>query len=129
MTTNASSNYVDLNITARTYLIDSYYYRVGTDQWHEGSPLYVYGNITWDNNTRIQGMFINVTIRAGDGSILASEIDSNPTDNNGFFNVSFTVGQWLEDTEVWVYFIPENNFSFPDHYFIEPIQQKLNREP
>ena len=47
----------------------------------------------------------------------------------GFFNVTFTVGAWLEDTQVWVYFEPEDNFGFPDYYYVEPIEQQIFREP
>ena len=42
-------------------------------------------------------MEINVTIRDGTGSILATQ--TGFTDAFGFFNITFTVGNW-DDTEV-----------------------------
>jgi hypothetical protein len=97
------------------------------DDWYFGDDCYVYGSLFWDNGTAMAGMEINVTIRDGNGDILATL--TGITDAFGFFNLTFTVGNWQDNTEVWIYFFPDDpdNFGIPDGLYIVPLQQEVFR--
>ena len=81
------------------------------------------------HGTAMAGMEINVTIVDGTGSILATQ--TGFTDAFGFFNLTFIVGDWPDNTEVWVYFFPEDpiNFGIPDGYYILTVQLEFFRAP
>ncbi len=123
-----SSLLISIDITASTYIIGSYETKVVKDDWYYGDDCYVYGNLYWDNGTAMAFMEINVTIRDGVGGILATQVGF--TDINGFFNLTFTVGDWLDDTEVWVYFYPDDpsNFGIPDGLYIIASEQEVFRQ-
>ncbi len=123
-----SSLQISIDITAGTYIIGNYETNVFKDQWYYGDDCYVYGNLYWDNGTALAFMEINVTIRDGVGAILATQVGS--TDINGFFNLTFTVKNWLEDTEVWVNFYPDDpdNFGIPDGLYIIATEQEVFRQ-
>jgi hypothetical protein len=73
-------------------------------------------------------MEINVTIRDSTGVILATQVDF--TDINGFFNLTFIVGAWDDDTEVWVNFYPvdPDNFGMPEGLYIIETEQQVFRQ-
>jgi hypothetical protein len=124
-----SSLLILIDIIARTTVSGNYETNIVKDDWYYGDECYVYGYLTWDNGTAMVGMEINVTIRDGTGSILATQ--TGTTVALGFFNLTFTVGNWDDNTEVWVYFFPEdlNNFGSTEGYYILPIQQEFFRAP
>ncbi|MFX1374975.1 MAG: transglutaminase domain-containing protein [Promethearchaeota archaeon] len=124
-----SSLLIPIDIIAGTSLSGNYETNVVKDDWYYGDDCYVYGYLTWDDGTPMAGMEINVTIRDGTGAILATQTWT--TTPSGFFNVTFTVGDWPDNTEVWVYFYPEDpiNFGVPDGYYILTIQQEFFRAP
>ncbi|MFW9821691.1 MAG: hypothetical protein ACFFE4_02070, partial [Candidatus Thorarchaeota archaeon] len=124
-----SSLVIPIDIIAGTSLNGNYETKVVKDDWYFGDDCYVYGTLLWDNGTAMAGMEINVTIRDGLGGILATQ--TIVTDTFGFFNATFIVGDWLDDTEVWVYFYPEDidNFGIPDGLYILSIQQEFFRIP
>ncbi|MFW9867264.1 MAG: transglutaminase domain-containing protein [Candidatus Thorarchaeota archaeon] len=97
------------------------------DDWYYGDVCNVYGSLYWDNGTAIVGMEINITIRDGNGDILATQVGF--TDAFGFFNMTFSVGNWPDNTEVLIYFFPEDidNFGIPDGLYITPLQQEVFR--
>ena len=75
----------------------------------------------------MSNMIVNVTIRDGNGDILNTK--TGLTDINGFFNITFTVGDWEYDTEIWVNFFPEDNFGIPARYYVAISQQQIFRQP
>jgi hypothetical protein len=124
-----SSLLIPIDIIAGTSLSGNYETNIVKDDWYFGDDCYVYGTLLWDNGTQMAGMEINVTIRDGLGAILATQ--TGLTDAFGFFNITFSVGDWLDNTEVWIYFFPEdtNNFGTPDGLYILTIQQEFFRTP
>ncbi len=123
-----SSLRIPINILADTYIIGNYETNVVKDDWYYSDACYVYGYLYWDNGTAIAGMEINVTIKDGTGAILATQ--TGFTDGTGFFNLTFIVGDWPDNTEVWVNFYPEdsNNFGIPDGLYIISTEQEVNRQ-
>ncbi|MFX1323905.1 MAG: carboxypeptidase-like regulatory domain-containing protein, partial [Promethearchaeota archaeon] len=105
-----SSLLIAIDIIAGTSLNGNYETNIVKDDWYFGDECYVYGYLNWDNGTTMTGIEINVTIRDGNGDILATQ--TGFTDGIGFFNFTFTVGDWLDDTEVWVYFFAEDTDNF-----------------
>lgn len=124
---SSMSSIIPINITAGVSISGNYDTRVVKDSFYEGDDLYVYGYLTWDNGTAIAFKEISVTVRDG-VTILAST--TGFTDGSGFFNVSILVGSgWPDNAEVWVSFYPEDNYSYPNNYFIEFIEIEVLREP
>jgi len=123
-----SSLLISIDITASTYIIGNYETKVVKDDWYYGDDCYVYGNLYWDNGTAMKFMEINVTVRDGLGTILATQIGI--TDGSGFFNLTFTVGAWDDDTVVWVNFYPDDpdNFGIPDGLYIIATEQEVFRQ-
>lgn len=123
-----SSLLIPINIIAGTYIIGNYETNVFKDVWYYGDDCYVYGYLYWDNGTAMTDMEINVTIRDGTGAILATQLWT--TDEYGFFNVTFTVGNWYDNTEVWVNFYPDDpdNFDVPDGLYILSKGQEVFRQ-
>ncbi|MFX0188421.1 MAG: transglutaminase-like domain-containing protein [Candidatus Hodarchaeota archaeon] len=127
---NKNSNVVNLSITAGTSVINGYYdTRVVKDSWYEGDDLYVYGNLIWDNMSAIENMKVNITVKDSNNQILATVINPDVTDVNGFFNVTLTVGAWPDNAQIWIYFFPENNFPFPESFYVEAVQIQVFRQP
>ncbi|MFW9896703.1 MAG: transglutaminase domain-containing protein, partial [Candidatus Thorarchaeota archaeon] len=126
---NSNSSLIPINIIAGISLNGNYETKVVKDDWYFGDDCYVYGTLLWDNGTAMVGMEINVTIRNGLGGILATQ--TVVTDAFGFFNTTFVVGDWLDDTEVWVYFYPEDidNFGIPGGLYILSVQKEFYRAP
>ena len=123
----AISTIIPINITAGVSINGNYDTRVVKDQFYFGDDLYAYGFLNWDNGTAMAFMEVNVTIRDSLGNVLASA--TGFTDGSGFFNITFIVGSWPDNAEVWVSFYPEDNFSNPDYYFVEFFEIELYREP
>ncbi|MBD3196783.1 MAG: hypothetical protein GF317_17130 [Candidatus Lokiarchaeota archaeon] len=121
-----SSDIIYLNITARTS-ISGYYYTIGYPSgWYTYDTCIVEGTLSWDNGTTVSNAIINVTVKNGTGTILNSK--TNTTDINGDFYVSFTVQPtWDDDTEIWVYFESEDEFTSPFVYYVEDSQQQVYR--
>ncbi|MFX0002516.1 MAG: hypothetical protein ACFE9J_03450, partial [Candidatus Hermodarchaeota archaeon] len=119
---------IPIEIKAGTYIVGNYETNVVKDDWYYGDDCYVYGNLYWDNGTVMAFMEINVTIRTGTGTILATQVGF--TDINGFFNLTFIVGDWLDNTEVWVNFYPDDpdNFGIPDGLYIISTEQEVFRQ-
>ena len=124
-----SSLLIPIDIVAGVTLSGNYETNAVKDDWYYNDECYVYGYLTWDNGTAMAGMKINVTITDGAGSILDTQ--TGFTDAFGFFNLTFIVGDWPDNTEVWVYFFPEDpiNFGTPEGYYILTIQQEFFRAP
>jgi len=124
---NMSSMLVPVNITAGTSINGNYDTHHIKDEFYINDTLYVYGFLNWDNGTGIAGKLVNITIRDSMGNLASA---SGFTDGSGFFNISILVGTgWQDDTEVWVSFYPEDNFSPPENYFVEFYEIELYREP
>ena len=111
---SSSSSLISLNITATTIITQIDYYSdyeyLDPDSWLNNDILHVIGNLTWDNNTGISGMTVNVTIQLLDGTVIAYN-DSVVTDPSGEFHGLLTVDtSWpssRSETKIVVYFKPE----------------------
>ncbi|MEJ2249045.1 MAG: transglutaminase domain-containing protein [Candidatus Lokiarchaeota archaeon] len=124
-----SSSLKSLTVSAGSNIIlDSYYTKLGIlpTKWIDTDTLYVIGNLTWDNGTALSGMYINVTVRYLNGTIIAYN-DTVQTDNFGGFNVSLLIdGNWptlRSETEIWINFNPSYNglnYVTEDSYIINP---------
>ena len=125
---NTSSTLVSVNITASMVINGEYDTRVVKDEFYFGDDLYVYGFLNWDNGTAMAVMELNVTIRDSVGNILGTAIGF--TDGSGFYNITIIIGfGWPADAEIWVSFYPEDNFSFPDYYYVDFFEIELFRAP
>ncbi|MCK4688047.1 MAG: hypothetical protein KAT66_07945, partial [Candidatus Lokiarchaeota archaeon] len=128
MVHNSSSD-ISIKIIAGTYIIGFYDTLYDKEDWYFNDELWVYGYLYWDNGTPIENMYINATVRDGNGNILETLL-SIQTDAFGFFNVTFTVGAWEDDTEIWVYFYPEDISNFgPAGTYVQIIEQQVFRPP
>ena len=123
-----SSLLIPINVIAGTYIIGNYETNIFKDVWYFGDECYVYGYLYWDNGTAMEGMEINVTIKDGNGAILVTQ--TWVTDENGFFNLTFTVGNWYDNTEVWVNFYSDDpdNFGVPDGLYVSSTEQEVFRQ-
>ncbi len=115
-----------INITAGTLITGNYDTRVVKDDFYQDDDLYVYGYLEWDNGTAMGFMEVNITVRTPLGQILGTALGY--TDINGFFNITLLVGNWPSNSEVWVSFIPEDNFNAPEYYYIEFNEVEVFRE-
>ncbi len=109
---------ISLEVIAGTYIIG--FYDTQLEGWYYNDELWVYGNLYWDNGTPISGMEINATVRDGNGDIIDSKLGL--TEGFGFFNITFTVGDWEDDTEIWVYFGSAG-------VYVQMIEQRVFRPP
>ncbi|MFX1315085.1 MAG: Ig-like domain-containing protein, partial [Promethearchaeota archaeon] len=125
---HTNSSLIPITVIAGTSISGNYDTRVDKQEWYYNDDLYVYGYLTWDNGTAMAFMEVNVTIRDGDGNILATAVGD--TNGSGFFNITFKVGAWPPDTEVWCYFFPEDPDNFgPSGIYVQIIEQELFRQP
>ncbi|UCC21201.1 MAG: hypothetical protein JSV62_07975, partial [Promethearchaeota archaeon] len=125
---HSNSSLIPIDITAGTYIIGNYDTLYIKSGFYENDELYVYGTLHWDNGSIIANKQVNVTIRDQYGAILATNTDL--TDGSGFFNISFTVGLWDEDTtEVSTNFYPEDSYPYPENTFIISTEQRVYRQP
>jgi hypothetical protein len=123
-----SSLLIPIDVLAGTYIIGNYDTQYVKTGFYENDKLYVYGTLYWDNGTIMTNRIVNVTIRDEYGSILTTDTDY--TDGTGFFNITFTIGLWDEDTtDVYANFYPEDSFSFPEYTYIVFTEQIIYREP
>jgi hypothetical protein len=122
----STSSILPINITAGTLLTGNFDTNVVKDDFYEGDDLYVYGYLTWDNGTAMNNMLVNVTIKNSLGETIAT--GSGYTDINGFFNITIIIGNWPSNSEIWISFIPENNFSYPHYYYINFYEIEVYRE-
>ncbi len=113
------SSSLNINLTAGTQIIQQDYYTLKweteyPEYWVDTDTLIVIGNLTWDNNTGIADMYINVTVKDLAGNIIAYN-DTVQTDQFGGFNVSIYIHpsdpwpNYRSDSEIWVYFNPTDN--------------------
>jgi hypothetical protein len=117
---------VPINITAGVSISGNYDTEVVKDDFYEGDTLYVYGYLNWDNGTSMASRQVEVTVKNSLGQVLATA--TGFTNGIGFYNISLPVGSWPSDAEVWVSFYPEDNFSYPDYYFVEFNEIEVYRE-
>lgn len=123
---HTNSSLIPIKIIAGTYIMG--FYDTQLEGWYYNDELWVYGNLYWDNGTPISGMEINATVRDGNGDIIDSKLGQ--TDVFGFFNITFTVGDWEDDTEIWVYFYPEDSDNFGSAgVYVQMIEQQVFRPP
>jgi transglutaminase-like putative cysteine protease len=110
---------LNINLTAVTQIIQQDYYTLKweteyPEYWVDTDTLIVIGNLTWDNNTGIAGMYINVTVEDLAGNIIDYN-DTVQTDSFGGFNVSIDIDpseswpNYRADSEIWVDFNPNYN--------------------
>ena len=112
---------ISIKVIAGTYIIGFYDTLYDKEDWYYNDELWVYGILYWDNGTPMPNdMEINATVRDGNGNILATDLGL--TDGSGFFNVTFTVGAWEDDTEVRIYFYPTDTY-------VQIIEQQVFRPP
>ncbi|MFO7796541.1 MAG: transglutaminase domain-containing protein [Promethearchaeati archaeon] len=124
---HSSSSPININITAGVQIDGNYDTVYDKDQFYYNDTMYVYGYLNWDNLTVMNNYEVNITILDALDNILETKIAT--TDPSGFFNTSFTVKNWDEDTtKVIVNFLPEDNFDFPDYYYVEAKSQQVFRE-
>ncbi|MBY8983750.1 MAG: hypothetical protein KGD65_01635 [Candidatus Lokiarchaeota archaeon] len=129
---SSNSSLMTIDITAVTQIDNLAYsleYDIFPDKWVDGDTLYVVGNLTWDNNTGISWVIINVTIiDERDGTIVIYNY-TILTDLFGGFNVSIYIDEndsWptlKSDTEIIVSFDPIINgidYVEPDEESIFP---------
>ena len=112
-----SSDTIDINITASTQIVEQDYYTliwetIYPTKWVVTDTLIVTGRLTWDNNTAISNMRINVTIE-NIGGIMIAFNDTVFTDLSGLFNISIYVDPsnplwptYRSDSRIWVEFDP-----------------------
>ena len=116
-----SSSIILINVNAGTNILqDSWYteydstYPEYSHLWIVNDTLYVIGILTWDNGSVISNMYVNITIKLLDGTVIAFN-DTVQTDSFGVFNVSIFISEydnWPEfrnQSEIWVYFDPVIN--------------------
>ena len=111
---SSNSSPIQVNITARTIIIkdgNGFHTESGLEPtlWINTDILHVYGNLTWDNSTKISNVNVSVSIRLLNGSIITSN-SSVITNSSGQFNVFFVIdSNWpafRSQTEIWVEFKP-----------------------
>ncbi|TFG24834.1 MAG: transglutaminase domain-containing protein [Promethearchaeota archaeon] len=127
MVTN-SSYLIPINVTADTYIIEGGYHTSEYEDeypnyWVNGTTLYVYGTLNWDNTSGIVDVFINISIiKISDNSVIAYN-DTVLTIINGDFNGSIVINEnwpsYRSETKIIVTFKPINSFNYPDYFFIE----------
>ena len=123
---NASSNYVNLNVTAGTYISQVNYYTqsgLALDKWINNDILYIIGNLNWDNSSGMVGFKVNVTVQLLDGTVIAYN-DTTITDTSGQFNASLIIDTtwptYRSETKIVVYFEPlDNNLQYVDKSSLE----------
>ncbi len=116
-----SSILIPINITAGTNIIENtwytdydFIYPEYSDRWIINDTLHVIGTLTWDNGSVMSGMYVNVTVKLLDGTIIAYN-DTVQTDISGVFNVSIFIDgfsgwpDFRNESEIWVYFDPVVN--------------------
>ena len=126
---HSSSSLINLNITADTYIFDGFYYTENfNDRWYQTDTLWVNGTLRWDNGTGITGMTMTIEIRSG---VTILNTSYGITDSTGHFGIDIVVGDWPDNTEVWIYFYPEDpiNYGEPDGYYVEEVSEELFRNP
>jgi len=116
---------LNINITAGTQIIQQDFYTIFWESeypvyWVDTDILVVIGNLTWDNNTGIDGVNVNVTVKDLAGNIIAYN-DTVSTDPYGGFNASISIDpleswpNYRSDSEIWVYFNPTENYVNPSN--------------
>jgi hypothetical protein len=116
---NVSSTIVPITITAGSVIIQNTWYTdydliwpEYSDQWIVNDTIHILGNLQWDNGTVMAFMFINVTIKLLDGTVIAFN-DTVQTDSAGNFHAEIFIDQnnplwplYRNESEIWVYFDP-----------------------
>jgi len=113
------STSIPITVTAGTNLIGNTWYTdydliwpEFDDQWIVNDTIHILGSLEWDNGTAIPFMFVNVTVKLLDGTIIAFN-DTVQTDALGNFHVQFFIDQdnplwprYRVDSDIRVYFDP-----------------------
>ncbi|MEJ2293803.1 MAG: transglutaminase-like domain-containing protein [Candidatus Lokiarchaeota archaeon] len=114
-----SSSVVPITITAGTNIIQNSWYTdydlifpQYSDQWIVNDTIHILGSLEWDNGSAMAFMFINVTVKLLDGTVIAFN-DTVQTDFAGNFHARIFIGQnnplwprYRDDTEIVVSFNP-----------------------
>ena len=120
---NVNSSIIEVNVTAGSIINeDSYYTEWGSDPiyWSNTDILYIIGNLTFDDGSIYNDMYINVTVQGSSGTVIAYN-DTVKTSIIGYFNVTITIGLgWpiKSNTKIIVYFDPIYN----GEDFVEPTE-------
>ena len=127
---HSNSSLVYVNVTAGTKFVNSYYYtQFYPPGWFTNDICHIVGNLTWDNNTGIVGVYVNVSVQDGFGVEIASK--SSLTTTDGYFDITFTVGSnWDDDTRIFISFYnPSGTIGPPEsRYYEEIIDYELFRQ-
>lgn len=119
---HVSSSVVPITVTAGTTIIQNSWYTdydliwpQYSDQWIVNDTIHILGSLQWDNGSAMAFMFINVTVKLLDGTIIAFN-DTVQTDSAGNFHARIFIDQnnplwprYRDESEIWVYFDPINN--------------------
>ncbi|MHA1252595.1 MAG: hypothetical protein ACTSRP_21595, partial [Candidatus Helarchaeota archaeon] len=82
------------------------------DKWIAGDIFHANGTLLWDNGTAMANMYVNVTVKLLDGTVIAYN-DTVQTDANGYYEITIVIDSnwptYRSDTEIWVEFDPVYN--------------------
>ncbi|MHA1281375.1 MAG: transglutaminase domain-containing protein [Promethearchaeota archaeon] len=115
MITN-SSILLQINITASSNLNPDTYWTehedLAPDKWIAGDIFHANGTLLWDNGTAMANMYVNVTVKLLDGTVIAYN-DTVQTDANGYYEITIVIDSnwptYRSDSEIWVEFDPIYN--------------------
>jgi hypothetical protein len=116
---HVSSSVVPITVTAGTTIVQNTWYTdydliwpQYSDQWIVNDTIHILGSLEWDNGSAMAFMFINVTVKLLDGTIIAFN-DTVQTDSEGNFHVRIFIDQnnplwprYRDESEIYVYFDP-----------------------
>ena len=119
---HVSSSIVPITVTAGSVIIQNTWYTdydliwpQYSDQWIVNDTIHILGSLEWDNGSAIAFMFINVTVKLLDGTVIAFN-DTVQTDAAGNFHARIFIDEnnslwprYRDDSEIWVYFDPIYN--------------------
>jgi hypothetical protein len=97
---HVSSSIVPITVTAGTNIIQNTWYTdydliypQYSDQWIVNDTIHILGSLEWDNGSAMAFMFINVTVRLLNGTIIAFN-DTVQTDSAGNFHAQIFIDQY-----------------------------------
>jgi len=108
---NSSSVPEVLNISAGTVIVNGYYDSISSNPGEFWPPeiVKIYGNLTWDNGTAMEGYPVNITIEALDETVLDFSVTT--TDVWGGFYAEITIQEWTPEPEkIFANFYSGNDF-------------------
>jgi len=119
---HVSSSEVPIVVTAGTNIIENTWYTdydliwpQFSNQWMVNDTIHILGTLEWDNGTAMSFMFVNVTVKLLDGTVIAFN-DTVQTDGAGNFHARIFIDEdnplwprYRVNSEIWVYFDPIYN--------------------